>query len=269
MLRISLPWILQAMASIDRLQQIKAGQTVHDISYLCFDAGQDVENILGQSVYSPHLKISREKAELLKAALDAMSPSRTCQQREVSELDAWTIQYHGNQFKEILMAELGILPAFLVTEKEGYDVNVLIDAGHKLFPSSTLAKCPEAGWDMSEAGKALAFELATACGFHVFRVTEAVLRRYWPKVSEDAAPPIGRTIGGFAKELEKKKLGEARIWETLKQLAELHRNPLVHPDVVLSVEDAIKTLGVARSAMGAMLQVLPDVAPTTVPQENP
>ena len=53
MFRISLPWILQAMASIDRLQQIAAGQKVQDVSYLCFDAEQSVENIVPDYVPSP------------------------------------------------------------------------------------------------------------------------------------------------------------------------------------------------------------------------
>ena len=263
MLRISLPWILHVMASVDRLQQITTGQKVQDIWYLCFDAEQNVEAIFDNSVYSPHLKISRERASFLKTALNAMSPSSTDQQRDVTDLDAWMIKFHGSRFKEVFMAELNILPSFLAIEKEGYDINALIDEGHKLFPPSTRNKCPEANWDMQEAGKALAFELATACGFHVFRVTEAVLKRYWEHISKGQKHPNSPGIGTYARELKEKNLGDEKIWEALSQLAKLHRNPLIHPEAILTVEEAIETLGIARSAMGAMLRVLPDIAPTT------
>ena len=149
------------MASIDRIQQVMPGQKVQDIWPLFFDAEQNLKLIFDESIYGGHLKISRERASMLRTALNALSPSSTDQQRQFTDLDAWMIKYQGNQFKEVFMAELNILPSFLAVEKEGYDINALIDNGHKLFPTSILNKCPEARWDMSEAGKALAFELAT------------------------------------------------------------------------------------------------------------
>ena len=36
-----------------------------------------------------------------------------------------------------------------------------------------------------------------------------------------------------------------------------------HPEVILTVEEAIETLGISRSVIGAMLRTLPDVPPTT------
>ena len=161
------------------------------------------------------------------------------------------------------MAELNILPTFLVVEKEGYDINALIDNGYKLFPSTTLSKCPEAANDMVDAGKALAYELPVACGFHVFRATEAVLRRYWDHITNGQPKPKSNTIGKYATELEKGGFGNKKIWEALKQLASLHRNPVVHPEAILTVEEAIATLGIARSVMGAMLRDMPDIQPAT------
>ena len=269
MLKISLPWILHVMASVDRLQQITTGQPVHSAWFLCFDAKQNVDAIFVNSVYSPHLKISRERASMLKTALDEMSPQKRDQESAVTDLDAWMIKFHGNQFREVFMAELNILPSFLVNEKEGYDINALTDGGHKLFPASILRKCPETKWDMREAGKALAFELATACGFHVFRVTEAVLKRYWDHISGGKARPNPSGIGAYATELKNKNLGDKKIYEALIQLAKLHRNPLVHPEVILTVEEAIETLGIARSVMGAMLRSLPDGAPSADPGTAP
>jgi hypothetical protein len=63
--------------------------------------------------------------------------------------------------------------------------------------------------------------------------------------------------------MEKRNFGDKKVTESIKQMARLHRNPLIHPEVILSVEEAIDTMGIARSVIGAMLRVLPDAPITT------
>jgi hypothetical protein len=46
-------------------------------------------------------------------------------------------------------------------------------------------------------------------------------------------------------------------------MTKLHRNPLIHPEVILTVEEAIGIIGMARSVIAMMLQSLPDVPTTT------
>jgi hypothetical protein len=43
----------------------------------------------------------------------------------------------------------------------------------------------------------------------------------------------------------------------------LHRNPLIHPEDALTLDEALGLLGMARSAITAMLAFLPSVPPTT------
>jgi hypothetical protein len=43
----------------------------------------------------------------------------------------------------------------------------------------------------------------------------------------------------------------------------LHRNPLIHPEVILDLGEEIEILGISRSVIGAMLKVMPDVPTTT------
>jgi len=66
-------------------------------------------------------------------------------------------------------------------------------------------------------------------------------------------------MGQFAAELERQQLGDPKVVEAIKQMTKLHRNPLVHPEVILSTEEAIGIIGMARSAIAAMLAALPDV----------
>ena len=262
MLRISLPWILEVMASIDQLAGV-ANMNRGEAKFLCRSAVSGVQTIFEQSIYAPYLKSSREKATTLIEILKPMSTDYDddkLKELPFTAYEASSVRYHREQFRSVFFAELSGLPSFLVTGKGGYDINTLIDEGQKLFPELTLSKCPEAESDMREAGKALAFELATSCGFHVFRVTESVLKRYWDHVSDGKDRLNFQTIGSYAKELESKKLRRRKDMgdsQTARQLAP--QSAQSTPDANLTVEDAIATLGIARSVIAAMLRVMPDI----------
>lgn len=73
----------------------------------------------------------------------------------------------------LLKNELAIQPAYLVTPKGAYDADILTLAPQYVFPPDLLQK---AEYDITECAKALVFELPTACGFHLMRVFEAVLK---------------------------------------------------------------------------------------------
>jgi hypothetical protein len=94
-------------------------------------------------------------------------------------------------------------------------------------------------------------------------VTESVVKRYWEMVSSGKARPNLQTLGNYAAEMEKAKFGDEKIAESIKMMARLYRNPTIHPEVILTVEQAMGIVGMARSIVGAMLAVLPDVPLTT------
>ena len=133
MLRISLPWILEVVASIDRLQQIKAGTNKRESAYLCHGAKNDIQNIFDQSIYASYLKISRQKANALVNILDQAYNQDSGENDQVfSDFESWWINRGRTEFREVFFAELSVLPAFLVTGKEAYDTNTLTDEGYKL-----------------------------------------------------------------------------------------------------------------------------------------
>ena len=90
-----------------------------------------------------------------------------------------------------------------------------------------------------------------------------MLKRYWDLVAPaGAAKPKPFTLGRISDELVTKAYGDQKIAESLQQLAKLHRNPIAHPDVLLSVEEAIETIGLARSIVGSVVRRLPEPLPT-------
>lgn len=262
MIRISIPWLIQILGNIDDLDGIQTGKTVLDELAPLVRAQSAVELVFSsQSVYGPYLRASRDAAARLHAELDALKDGNWGE-KTLDEFQVQTLKSQKQQFKTVFLADLGAIPSYLVTRKANYDIIFLIEDGMGLFPSTLKSKAPETEDDAKEVGRALAFELATACGFHTFRVTESVVRRYWDQVAKKPRPNL-ETLGTFAAELEKAKLGDTKVVEAIKQMTKLHRNPLIHPEVILTVEEAIAIIGMANSVIIPMLQALPDSPPTT------
>lgn len=262
MIQISFPWMIEVAAALDNLDQIKPGQTLAEAFLVLFEAKSRLEGAYQQSIYIPFLRASREPANRLHGAIaDMMTPFDAG--KILDETIVWRIKVQRDQFKLVFLADVSLLPAFLVTRKDNYDVQYLISEGVGLFPPPMLTKAPETKDDALEVGKCLAFERNTACGFHTFRVVEAVARRYWDAVSGGKARPVPETLGMFAGQLKICQMGDAKVYESLEQMTKLHRNPLAHPDVILDADEAIAVVGMARSVLTPMLGVLPDVPPTT------
>lgn len=262
LIRTNTPWIIDVVSSFERVKNLSDDAAPVDVFLAVLHAQPRLDELFINSIYSQHLRVSSQHAVSFKAALDKASEAISNEIIPLPLGQMVALRFQATQFMTVLTSELGVIPTFMVSVKDGYDVGLLTDSGHRLFPPATFAKVPEAEKDMAEAGKALAFELSTACGFHTFRVLESVIKRYWDHVAKKERPNL-ETIGSYAKALESGPFGSPAVWETLSQIAKLHRNPLIHPDAILSVEEAIGTLGIVRSAIGAMLNVMPDVPTST------
>lgn len=264
MIRISIPWLFDIIESLNSLDNLKAGESVLSNLAALFPVQSKVEAVFDQSIYGGYLRASRDAASSLYGEIsDILREHETWESRKISEFQVISLREKRDKFKTVLLADLNVLPSYLVSMKDSFDIAILVEAGTRLFPSSLLEKAPETEKDAKEVGRALAFELATACGFHTFRVLESVVRRYWDAATSGADRPKLETLGSFAVELEKLKVGDSKIIEAIKQMTKLHRNPLIHPEVILTTEEAIGIIGMARSVMAAMLQFLPDAPNTT------
>lgn len=181
--------------------------------------------------------------------------------------DVYSVLNAMDNFEPVLKAELHAADAYFVSKKGGYDTLDLISQAEVLFPPDLPDKVPEAVRDIQEAGKSIAFELGTAAGFHILRANEAVLLRYWDAVTGRAPRPKNRNLGNYIKKLDELKAGDEKVRATLRQIKDLHRNTLVHPEDVLTTDEAINLLGIIRSAVSAMLKSIP--APLLLTSEEP
>ena len=263
MIRISLPYVFQVATELDALDRLPSETVpVSEVRWTLIVARVALERLLRASVFAESFRSSVSLgADLLEYIREAERANPG--DANIEDFELQVIKSVYQQYKIALLAELGVLPSYFVTRKGSHDTLSLLEQGHSLFPAALKDKAPEAIFDAAEAGKALAFELPTACGFHAFRVMEAVLRRYYALATGGNPAPKVRNIGAYVRGIRAVGGGDDRILSTLEQIARLHRNPLIHPEVALSPDEAIATLGMAHSAVTSMLAVLPAVPQTT------
>jgi hypothetical protein len=265
-------YLYQVGGQIHPLGEFKAyamhgGQatTIGDARYILYLAEAVLEPLLSRSIF--RLKTSAQPGFVLldavrrlKAKLDATDANELGKPLDWS--DAYPVTSALTAFEAVLGAELALTPLYVVMPKGGFDTSVLIEAGVRCFPDDVWEKAPDAIPDLMQGTRCIAFELFTAAGFHLHRANEAVLRRYWDAVTNGAPPPASRNMGDYLKEMNDKDVGDSKVKAALKDLKDLHRNPLIHPEHSLETADeAIALMNGIHTVMVYMLKEIPLVAP--------
>jgi hypothetical protein len=260
-IRIALPYVFNYSANIEPLRNIFEQETDLLSIYGTLLQAQNAIETFNSSMYSIYLFSSRPAADALLSHLRQITTESISE--NITQYEIWQIKYVYNDYRIAFNAELATLNTYFVTHKLPFDVRALLEVGESLFPIELANKVPEAVTDAREAGKCLAYEAPTAAGFHLFRVLESVLRRYYANVTGGAAAPKQRNIAVYINALRQAKKGDERILSVVKQISDLHRNPLSHPEAILSTDEAIAAAGIVRSAVTLMLAVLPTPLTTT------
>lgn len=161
-----------------------------------------------------------------------------------------------DRLEHVLAAELQTVATYYATKIGIYDTADLVERSHLVFPGGLLPFVSSKSVDeYKSAGRALAFDLATAAGFHVGRAVEAQLREY-RSLFIQAAP--GKTMGAMLRSLERyasTKSTPAPDEKTLRQLElfiKLDRNRIMHPEDTLSPQQAMICFGTGVNAISAM-----------------
>jgi hypothetical protein len=255
-IQISLPYIYDFYNAMRPLDQLKVEDSINTHYWTLYTAEQMLNAFLTQSVYSQGLKATSAPGMELLAAIKKLTTEND-KERKLDFFDVYSLQNALKEFEIVLRSELNVGNAYLVTKKRGYDTSDLINRGELLFPSELIVKVPASLRDVREVGRCLAFELSTAAGFHMMRAFELVLREYFDIVSSGAERPKTNNIGDYLRVMDDEKFGDVKVRECLRQITKLHRNELIHPENSLTLDEAIGLLGIAQSAMEAMLREIP------------
>ena len=108
--------------------------------------------------------------------------------------------------------------------------------------------------DIDHAGKCLAFDLPTSCGFHILRAVETCAKAYVHAVT-GALPGIKqRNWGEYI--LQLKNAGAHEDVTDLLRILKAKRNPLMHPYDNLDVDEAISLLCLCQAGMDTIAEDL-------------
>ncbi len=263
MLRISGDYIYTLAATLTPLGAVSETSTRFQIYAFLKEAIPVLDNLL--SYNTPGLRSSWHKGnELLAVARevfelieqDPASAGQSLEARELRSLSKALLN-----FEIPLKAELAVANLYLLTTKGAYDTGTLAEFGVNAFPETLAQKVPDSVYDAQQGGRCIAFDLPTASAFHMHRAHEAVVHAYFRALAPAEKPPERQAIGTWLVALE--KAGATKdIRATLRDINNLHRNPVLHPEQTLKdSSEAIALLGSVYTSMRYMLPTIPDTPP--------
>lgn len=257
MVRLDISYFYRLAQSFSELRNLPDGCHMSDVWLKLYRVQMTLIQLFQDETIKESLKASYVRGNELYQLLDGFTEGDV--DRDFSAFDREGVLKKLDNFESVLTSELSVADAYFVVDKPPFSTVRLIAEGETLFPKEVLRKVPDAIPDLKEAGKCLAFELPTACGFHLLRAMEVVIRSYWEAKTGNRPHPKQRNLGVYIKALREAGCVDEKVLSALTQIKDLHRNPVLHPDVSLSLSEVISLIGVARSVVDAMLKDIPDI----------
>ena len=264
MIRITGNLFYDIGAALHPLGIIKAGDTLMPRGLnMLLNAQQQLEYLLKHPVLPLQIctedgwALHKTIAKVLKRVEEQLTVESDKEfKNEFDNSEAYLLGEGVKKFEAVFAAELSHLETYFVSSKGIFSTTTLIESGDHMFPESIRSKLPkEAIEDIKQGTKCFAFELPTAAAFHFLRAIEAVIHSHYDILSGNAARPKRSAMGLYIDELIKFN-AQPEIVEALKQIKDLHRNPVAHPEEVLDMADAQMLMGIMQSAISAMAKVL-------------
>lgn len=203
----------------------------------------------------------RASQEVVKT-IDAIVPQDITKMLEedqtkmVPEYKLGMVQDAIKNLETVMSNDMPGISSYVVTQKGIYRTEDLIDRTEMHFPIDIQNALPtQAKKDLQEAGKCLAFEVPTACTFHLWRSVESVMKAYYVKLSGGKTfddDKINRNWGAYVKALNDKG-ADSNITKFLDHLREEYRNPQTHPEEMVGINEAMGLFSVATSAILQMV----------------
>lgn len=247
-------------AILHPITELKAGKPFKEYFYALFMGRAWLESFVNGNLLP--MTICNRSAQKVISGIDFLLPQgkdekpRLGMDEEVNYGHLYTIIDGMKEFETVFGAELQNLATYFVSKKGIYETNDLIQNADEWFPASIRGRFTgQVIHDLKEAGKCLAFDLSTAAGFHIARAVEGVLLEYLKVLCSEQLECLkesDRNLGRYIK-LARENDGNLKVCSSLDQFRELHRNPLIHPETILTIEEALTLHGIAQSAIMSII----------------
>lgn len=175
----------------------------------------------------------------------------------LSEAQANELNQICDSLRSTLEAELRTLEAFIVTPKR-FDIDKLLDDVGSLMSPGVFSALPEiTQYDLTEAGKCIAFERPTAAAFHLLRGTEAVLRHFYFTLIRTRR--VSHLLwGDIVQDLRtrKKTKQHTTLYNNLDNIRHSYRNPTQHPDAIYDIHEVQDLAPLCLEAITRMTKII-------------
>jgi hypothetical protein len=221
---------------IHAIEKINKDQILREVWLALWHARMALDSVLNNQIIA--LDICRPACNKLRASINAIIPedlTKIAAEKFDEKLDEWLVYILGGNLKEfetIFAAELQAADVYFVSQKEAYDTSDLIEVAEKIFPEEIRKTfTAQTVQDVRQAGRCLAFNLATAAGFHITRALENITLEAAQKIP--GAKLVKHDFHEYIRVLEKAGVDKDVIDE-LDRLRDKYRNQLMHPEIFLS-----------------------------------
>lgn len=257
MLRVNEFQLYELATHIHPLTEVSHEAKYSEVWFSWYGAQQALRDLFNQRALEVCWGIANE----LYAALRDVVPDNFDEAIAKVPADAATEQPIGwpaarvktaaEKFETVISAELSNSDTYWISPKGTHKTSTLLQSAHLELPAFIIKSMPEVKTDFDEAGRCLLFDTSTAVGFHLLRATERVIREYYKVVTGVEPKTKFRNWGAYIKTLGACK-ANPKILNHLDHMRENYRNPILHPEVNLTADEAQVLLGVCVSAIFLM-----------------
>lgn len=273
MIKLNLSFFYQVGSQLGRLSTMPVGASKLQV----FMQARTVESYVRTLIANEGipLRVCRAQGQQLLSAMNSMHlktqeyvaadpnafPEEWNQPITWSDTEFNNVLNTSKTFETVLMAELDTLASYYVERKGIYDTDWLIQQAEQALPQSMRQYLdPGTVEDMRSSGRCLALDAPTASAFHILRATESILHRYYIIVCQPAKAARQGNWGAYLTALYKASGGQEKVtdpevrevYHILTRIKD-HRNNIMHPELVLTQDEAFTLFENAKSAIMVML----------------
>ena len=199
-------------------------------------------------------------AEVIKEWLNRNLMDNEDLNTEKLDVDFQSYQYSHigvkiNEFRNVFAAECNEVAVYSVGDIAIYKTASLVSNGSCIIPLNYHGMLPGGvSEELDNAGRCLAFDLETACGFHSLRALELVIKEYLTILGKDVSE-----LKNWYQYIEAAKEVDGvppKVTAMLDRMRQLDRNPLMHPEDVL---DSVQAQMLFSQSSNTILEILRDI----------